>query len=150
VISVIIAADLMRGTGRFNLAQGLVALSVGIGAGLSNLTAGFVVQWFGYPIGFLYLAAIAVGGLLFSAVLMPETRPEMTAQASRPCPLGSNDIAQVETVVSDAHPVSTQQEPDPPAAWMAADMAAAPAISRRPRLELVSLSIVAVIVLLAL
>jgi hypothetical protein len=29
VISIIIAADLMRGTGRFNLAQGLVALSTG-------------------------------------------------------------------------------------------------------------------------
>jgi hypothetical protein len=38
--------------------------------------AGFVVQWFSYPIGFLYLAAIAVGGLLFFAILMPETRPE--------------------------------------------------------------------------
>lgn len=33
VISIIIAADLMRGTGRFNLAQGLVALSTGLGAG---------------------------------------------------------------------------------------------------------------------
>ncbi len=46
----------MRGTGRFNLAQGLTALSVGIGAGLSNLTGGYVVQWFGYPAGFLTLA----------------------------------------------------------------------------------------------
>jgi hypothetical protein len=44
VIAVIIADDLMRGTGRFNLAQGLVALSVGVGAGLGNLTSGFVVQ----------------------------------------------------------------------------------------------------------
>ena len=38
VISVLIAFDLMRGTGRFNLAQRLMALSVGIGATLSNAT----------------------------------------------------------------------------------------------------------------
>ena len=69
------AAALMRGTGRFHLAQGLMALSGGIGAGLSNLTSGFVVQWFGYSSGFLSLAGSAVGGLIFSDALMPETRP---------------------------------------------------------------------------
>ncbi len=74
VISVLIASDLMRGTGRFNLAQGLTALSVGIGAALSNLTAGYVVQWFGYATGFLYLAGIAGVALVFFAVLMPETK----------------------------------------------------------------------------
>ncbi len=74
VISVLIASDLMRGTGRFNLAQGLAALSVGIGAALSNVTAGYVVQGFGYPAGFLYLAGIAGVALAFFAVLMPETR----------------------------------------------------------------------------
>jgi len=74
VISVLIASDLMRGTGRFNLAQGLTALAVGIGAALSNATAGFVVQWFGYSTGFLYLAVIAGCALVFFAVLMPETR----------------------------------------------------------------------------
>ena len=74
VISVLIASDLMRGTGRFNFAQGLTALSVGIGATLSNATAGFVVQWFGYPSGFLYLASIAGGALAFFALLMPETK----------------------------------------------------------------------------
>jgi MFS family permease len=73
VIAILIASDLMRGTGRFNLAQGLVALCVGIGAALSNLTAGFVVQWYGYPTGFLYLAAIALCALAFFAVFMPET-----------------------------------------------------------------------------
>jgi predicted MFS family arabinose efflux permease len=74
VISVLIASDLMRGTGRFNLAQGLTALSVGIGAGASNLAGGYVVQWFGYPAGFLTLAAIAGCALAFFATLMPETR----------------------------------------------------------------------------
>jgi MFS family permease len=74
VISVLIASDLMRGTGRFNLAQGLTALAVGIGATLSNATAGYVVQWFGYPSGFLYLAVIAGCALAFFAVLMPETK----------------------------------------------------------------------------
>jgi predicted MFS family arabinose efflux permease len=74
VISVLIAADLMRGTGRFNLAQGLVALSVGIGAAFSNATAGYIVQWFGYAAGFLYLAGIAVCALTFFAAFMPETK----------------------------------------------------------------------------
>ena len=74
VVSILIASDLMRGTGRFNLAQGLTALAVGIGAGLSNVTAGYVVQWFGYSTGFLYLAAIAGCALAFFGLLMPETR----------------------------------------------------------------------------
>jgi MFS family permease len=82
VISVLIASDLMRGTGRFNLAQGLVALSVGVGAGLSNTVAGYVVQWFGYPVGFLTLAAIAACALAFFALLMPETRASDRANSA--------------------------------------------------------------------
>jgi len=80
VISVLIASGLMRGTGRFNLAQGLTVLAAGIGAAFSNATAGFVVQWFGYATGFLYLAVIAGGALGFFALLMPETR-EAAAEA---------------------------------------------------------------------
>lgn len=80
VISVLIASDLMRGTGRFYLAQGLTALATGLGAALSNGTAGFVVQGFGYGAGFLYLTGIAVAALAFFALLMPETRtPESEA-----------------------------------------------------------------------
>jgi MFS family permease len=75
IVAILIASDLMRGTGRFNLAQGLVALCVGIGAGLSNVVGEYAVQWFGYPTGFLSLAGIAVVALLFFALLMPETRP---------------------------------------------------------------------------
>ena len=79
MISVFIASDLMRGTGRFNLAQGLTALSVGMGATLSNASAGFVVQWFGYSVGFLYLAGIAGCALVFFLLLMPE-RKDITAE----------------------------------------------------------------------
>jgi MFS family permease len=82
VIAIVIAADLTRGTGRFNLAQGLVALCIGVGAGLSNLVAGYIVQAFGYPVGFLALAVCAAGALAFFAIAMPETR-EMEARQPR-------------------------------------------------------------------
>ncbi len=82
VISILIAADLMRGTGRFNLAQGLVALAVGAGAGLSNVVSGFIVQGFGYPAGFLSLAAVAVAALAFFWIFMPETGGARHQQSS--------------------------------------------------------------------
>ena len=69
---------------RFNLAQGLVALSTGPGAGASNLLSGFVVQIFGYTIGFMTLVAIALGGLIFLALLMPETKPEESLRLEPP------------------------------------------------------------------
>jgi len=74
VISIVIASDLMRGTGRFNLAQGLTALAVGAGAAGSQLLGGFVVQAFGYNTGFLVLACVALVALVFFAIFMPETK----------------------------------------------------------------------------
>jgi predicted MFS family arabinose efflux permease len=73
VIAIVIASDLMRGTGRFNLAQGLVALCVGVGASFSNLISGFIIQWYGYPAGFLSLTAVAAAAFAFFALFMPET-----------------------------------------------------------------------------
>jgi MFS family permease len=75
VVSVLVIADLTRGTGRFNLAQGALATATGVGAGLSNLIAGFVVKAAGFDAGFIMLAAIAAVGSVFFAVAMPETRP---------------------------------------------------------------------------
>ncbi|PRX33465.1 putative MFS family arabinose efflux permease [Paraburkholderia sp. BL18I3N2] len=81
VIGVVIASDLMRGTGRFNLAQGLMALAVGIGAALSNVTGGYVVEKFGFTAGFLSLAAISALALIFFTAFMPETRPHEDGKA---------------------------------------------------------------------
>lgn len=75
VVSVLVVADLTRGTGRFNLAQGALATATGVGAALSNLLAGFVVQEAGFDAGFLTLAALAAAGLAFYALAVPETRP---------------------------------------------------------------------------
>ncbi|WP_236147185.1 MFS transporter [Scytonema millei] len=73
VLSVLIVADLTKGTGRFNLTQGAISTAVGIGASLSNLLTGFVVQEAGYNAGFLTLAAIATVALACFWLLMPET-----------------------------------------------------------------------------
>lgn len=73
VLSVLIVADLTKGTGRFNITQGAINTAVGIGASLSNLLTGFVVQQAGYNAGFLTLAAIATVALGVFGVLMPET-----------------------------------------------------------------------------
>lgn len=90
VIAVVIASDLMRGTGRFNLAQGLMALAVGVGAALSNVTGGYVVEKFGFTAGFLTLSAIGGLALIFFAVFMPETTPRKDSTVAQGT--GSQDL----------------------------------------------------------
>ncbi len=72
-ITPLVIADLVRGTGRYNLAQGAVATVQGLGASLSGLVAGVIVDHFGYSAGFLTFgaAACAAFGALFFT--MPET-----------------------------------------------------------------------------
>ncbi|MCQ8240401.1 MFS transporter [Rhizosaccharibacter radicis] len=73
VLATVIAADITRGTGRFNVMQGLAALAVGLGGSLSNIGGGYATEWFGASAGFWSLAVVAaLGGLLF-LWLMPET-----------------------------------------------------------------------------
>ncbi|MBX6313922.1 MAG: MFS transporter [Isosphaeraceae bacterium] len=79
VVSVLVVADLTRGTGRFNVTQGALATAVGLGASLSNLMTGFIVRRAGFDVGFLTLAAIAAAACLFYAVRMPETGPSQGA-----------------------------------------------------------------------
>ena len=71
----LLVADLMRGTGRYNLAQGAVATFQGIGASTSGLVAGIVVQHFGYDAAFLTSGGAAAVAFAVLALAMPETAP---------------------------------------------------------------------------
>jgi len=76
--------DLMRDTGRYNMAAGAVATIQGIGAALSHGVAGCIVVTTGYNIAFLTLAAIACAALATFLVCMPETRQRDSSHV-RPC-----------------------------------------------------------------
>jgi MFS family permease len=69
----IIVADLMRGTGRFNAAQGAVMTAQGVGAALSTTLAGLVIAHAGYNAAFLTLAGCAASGVVLFWLAMPET-----------------------------------------------------------------------------
>jgi len=69
----VIVADLMRNTGRFNVAQGAVITAQSIGAALSTALAGLVVVKAGYSAAFLALGAIAAVGLAVCWLWLPET-----------------------------------------------------------------------------
>ena len=69
----IIVADLVRGTGRYNIAQGAILTAQGIGAALSTTLAGVVVVHAGYSAAFLTLAGVALVGALAFFFGMPET-----------------------------------------------------------------------------
>jgi predicted MFS family arabinose efflux permease len=71
----LVVSDLTRGTGRFNLGQGILGTATGIGASLSATLAGYVTDHFGSPVAFACLAAIAVVGFIVVWSLMPETKP---------------------------------------------------------------------------
>src|SRR5262249_62395306 len=57
-------ADITRGTGRFNLAQGIVGSATGIGASLSTTLGGWMSDRLGSSSAFLGLALIAGAGLV--------------------------------------------------------------------------------------
>jgi predicted MFS family arabinose efflux permease len=85
VVLPLVVADIMRGTGRFNLGLGVIGSAVGIGAALSTTLAGYAIDHFGAGIAFCGLASIAMSGLALVWLLLPETRPDATEQvAARP------------------------------------------------------------------
>jgi MFS family permease len=72
-ITPLVIADLMRGTGRFNVAQGAVATAQGVGASSSGLAAGLIVDHFGYSAAFASSAIVAAAAVGVLWRNMPET-----------------------------------------------------------------------------
>ena len=69
----LICADVTRGSGRFNLAQGIVGLVGGGGATLSTVLAGWLADNLGHEAAFVGLAAAGALSMLLIFLLMPET-----------------------------------------------------------------------------
>jgi MFS family permease len=74
VVSVLVIADLTKGSGRFNFTLGAIGTAVGIGASLSQVIAGAIVHHFDFNAGFFFLAAVATGAFGILYFFMPETR----------------------------------------------------------------------------
>jgi MFS family permease len=70
----LILADIMRGTGRYNVARGLVGTIQGIGGSVSQAAGGFAVTWAGYEAAFLMLAGVALVPFFLVLTALPETR----------------------------------------------------------------------------
>lgn len=78
----VVIADLTRGSGHFNAAQGAVGTIHSIGGILSGPLAGLTVVWAGYNAAFAIMAAIAAAGATLFWLAMPETRGKAFAGPS--------------------------------------------------------------------
>jgi MFS family permease len=76
VLLPLIAADLTRGTNRFNLCMGVFGLASGVGATVSTAVAGAIAGQLGTAFAFTALAGAGLLAVLLVLFAMPETQPE--------------------------------------------------------------------------
>lgn len=76
VLVPLVIADVTRGGGHFNLAQGVVGCAMGIGAAISTTMTGYIADHSGSHTAFVALAVIASVALAAITLVMPETRPK--------------------------------------------------------------------------
>lgn len=74
VMTALVIADVTKGTGRFNLAQGVFGTLMGVGASLSPALTGLVVDYFGQSAGFVSLAGEGLVAFAVLALFLPETK----------------------------------------------------------------------------
>ena len=73
VLIPLLLADMVRGTGRYNVSRGLVSTIQGIGGSLSNVAAGTLVAVGGYASALSVLAFVAACALALAVLHIPET-----------------------------------------------------------------------------
>lgn len=78
----LVVADLTRGTGRTNVAQGAVATVHGVGATVSALGAGLLVDRFGYDAAFVTAASVALVAALLLLLGFTESHRSKLALTS--------------------------------------------------------------------
>jgi MFS family permease len=79
----LVVADIIGGSGRFNLGLGVIGSAVGIGAALSTTLAGWMFDHFGSAAAFAGLAGLAVVGLIFVLLCIQETRTDADGAAGQ-------------------------------------------------------------------
>jgi MFS family permease len=77
VLVALLAADLTRGTNRFNTCMGLFGLASGVGATLSTTIAGLLAAEFGASVAFAALAGAGLAAIALAWLAMPETAPAL-------------------------------------------------------------------------
>ncbi len=63
------------GSGRYNMARGIIGTIQGVGGASSYVFAGSLVVWDGYAVAFAVLAGVGLAALLLMLTAMPETQP---------------------------------------------------------------------------
>jgi predicted MFS family arabinose efflux permease len=76
VLTVIVVADLTAGTGRFNLAIGVLGALGGVAASISTTVSGYVFQVLGPHLGYVPLAVVAALATAMLWRFLTETKPE--------------------------------------------------------------------------
>ena len=79
VTMTVVAADLTRRTGCFNLTLGALGVAISVGASLSTFFTGIAAAAFGARMAVLGLALVGLCGLVLLWARMPETQPRHIA-----------------------------------------------------------------------
>lgn len=72
----------VRGSGRYNMARGIIGTIQGIGGASSYVFAGSLVVWAGYSVAFAVLSGVGLLAFFLMVTAMPETVPRVPAEKS--------------------------------------------------------------------